>query len=156
MTSSVKESRLEEIWPFLEERLAAGQSVSFSPRGTSMRPMLRQGVDTVELISVSGPLKKYDLALYRRASGQFVLHRIVKADEAYTCIGDNQFEYEYPVKPEQVLAVACSFTRGGRRIPVTSFTYRLYCCLWCSTRTIRLYYRYGMERLKRMLKLTMK
>lgn len=37
------------------------------------------------------PLKKYDVALYRRPTGEYVLHRVVKVlDGAYLISGDNR------------------------------------------------------------------
>ena len=57
-----KEIRLEQMMPLIRERLAAGHTVRFSPRGVSMLPMLRQGIDSVEFSPVPPVLKKYDLA----------------------------------------------------------------------------------------------
>ena len=85
---------LAEILPIMQERLAAGESVQFTPRGTSMRPMLEGGRDQVILSPLPKEIKKYDLPLYRRPDGQFVLHRVVKTGETYTCIGDNQYALE--------------------------------------------------------------
>ena len=50
--------RLEQVMPLMLERLSDGQTVTFSPRGISMLPMLRQGLDTVELSAVPKKLKK--------------------------------------------------------------------------------------------------
>ena len=69
--------QMDELMPLILERLAAGQDVRFSPRGVSMLPMLRQGRDTVTLSPVTGRLRKYDLPLYRREDGRYVLHRVV-------------------------------------------------------------------------------
>ena len=47
-----------ELMPLVRERLAAGQRVRYLPfRGISMLPMLRQGVDTVELSPLPEKLK---------------------------------------------------------------------------------------------------
>ena len=52
----------EELMPLIRERLAAGQKVRYLPfRGVSMLPMLRQGIDTVELAPLPEKLQKYDL-----------------------------------------------------------------------------------------------
>ena len=51
----------EELMPLFRERIAAGESIRISPRGTSMMPMLRQGIDSVILAAPTGKLKKYDL-----------------------------------------------------------------------------------------------
>ena len=69
---------LDELMPLISERLSAGGSVRFSPHGTSMLPMLKDGRDQVVLSPLPDKLKKYDLPLYRRENGQYVLHRIVK------------------------------------------------------------------------------
>ena len=72
-----KTTSLEYLMPVFRERLENGQSVQFMPQGTSMLPMIRQGVDSVVVSPVSGPLKRYDLPLYQRDNGQYVLHRVV-------------------------------------------------------------------------------
>lgn len=152
MASSSKEVRLEELMPLIRESLAQGQRVGFSPRGVSMLPMLRQGLDTVELSPAPDRLAKHDLPLYRRDNGQYVLHRIVKVGEHYTCCGDNQFDLEYPVRRDQVIALVTAFTRAGKRVEVTGFGYRLYCRLWCGTRPLRRCCRRGRGWLARRLK----
>ena len=130
-------TQLDHLMPLFRERLAAGQKVRFSPRGTSMLPMLRQGIDTVTLAPLPEKLKKYDLPLYQRANGQYVLHRIVKVKEVYTCIGDNQFAFESGVARDQMIAIVHSFTRGERCYLVTDWRYRLYCMIWHHTRFLR-------------------
>lgn len=123
--------------PLIRDRLAAGQSVKFGPRGTSMLPMLRQGIDAVELSPISSKLKKYDLPLYQRSNGQYVLHRIVSVGETYTCIGDNQFVFEPDVRHDQMIALVTAFSRDGKRIEVSNPRYLLYCRFWCFTRPVR-------------------
>ena len=123
--------------PFIREQLASGGKVRFSPMGISMLPMLRQGVDTVTLSPLPEKLRKYDLPLYRRENGQYVLHRIVKAGETYTCIGDNQFVYEPGLRRDQMIALVTAFTRGSREYRVDHPGYRLYCRLWHYSRPLR-------------------
>lgn len=133
-TSSV---RLEQLMPLMQERLAAGESVQFTPNGTSMRPMLWGGRDQVILSPLPKQLKKYDLPLYRRDNGQFVLHRIVKVEETYTCIGDNQFEYEPGIRQDQMIALATGLIRKGKKYRLNGIGYGLYCRLWQGTRPFR-------------------
>ena len=128
---------LEEMMPLIRERLAAGEDVQFTPRGTSMRPMIHGGRDSVVLSPVQGKLKKHDLPLYQRDNGQYVLHRIVKAGESYTCMGDNQYHLEAGIRPDQVLAVVTAFVRDGKRYRVTDLRYRAYCLFWYYSRPIR-------------------
>ena len=129
--------RLEQMLPLIQERLAAGESVQFTPRGTSMRPTIYGGRDQVVLSPLPEKLKKYDLPLYRRDDGQFVLHRIAKAGESFTCIGDNQFIYEPGVRQDQMLALATGFYRKGKYYSVDGTLYKLYVRLWCVSRPVR-------------------
>ena len=151
-----KKMRLDDLMPLIRERLAAGQTVSFFPNGVSMLPMLRQGRDSVELSPAPERLKKYDLPLYQRDNGQYVLHRVVAVGEDYTCIGDNQFLLEPGVEHRQVIALVTAFTRDGRRIEVTDLRYQIYCRLWCASRPLRHFWRGWLRprlgRLRRCLK----
>lgn len=143
---------LEDMLPLMQERLAEGYSVTFSPRGVSMLPMLREGLDTVTLSPLPKRLKKYDLPLYRRENGQYVLHRIVKAGQTYTCMGDNQFQAENGVRQEQMIALVTAFARGQKEYSADAFGYRLYCRFWHYSRFPRRILRGVKRRLKRMLK----
>lgn len=143
--------RLEEVMPLIVEQLGRGQSVQFSPRGTSMLPMLREGKDNVVLSPVTGQLKKYDLPLYRRPDGQYVLHRIVATGETYTCVGDNQFDLERGIEQQQLIAVVSAFTRAGCRWSVTHPVYQLYCRFWHFTRPIRRAWRWAKGCIRRIL-----
>ena len=146
-----KQYRLEDLMPLIQEQLDAGKTVRFSPRGISMLPMLRQGKDQVVLSPLPETLKKYDLPLYRRKDGQFVLHRIIAVGETYTCMGDNQFDPEPGLQRDQMIALVTSFRRNGRDIPVTDPVYRLYCRFWHYSRKLRRFYRRGKNWLRRHL-----
>lgn len=145
-------TQLDNLMPLFRERLAAGQKVKFSPRGISMLPMLRQGIDAVTLSPLPEKLQKYDLPLYRRDDGKYILHRIVKAEDTYTCIGDNQFVYEPGLRREQMIALVTSFTRGDKEYSVTHWRYRLYCRLWCHSRPVRHFCRRALGWLRRHVK----
>ena len=143
--------RLEDLLPLIQEGLASGKKVRFSPKGTSMLPMLRQGIDNVVLSPVPEKLKKYDLPLYRRSSGQIVLHRIIKVGETYTCMGDNQFDPEPGLHHEQMIGVVTAFTRGARQIAVTDPRYQIYCRFWHYSRPLRRFWRRGKAWLRRII-----
>lgn len=120
--------RLAELLPVLEEQLAAGKEVCFGPRGTSMLPMLRQGIDSVVLQKPPARLKKYDLPLYRRKDGSFVLHRVVGVNgNEYTLCGDNQCAREYHVRHSQVIGVVKGYYRDKEYISCDSPAYKRYC-----------------------------
>ena len=150
--SQTKDVPLEAFMPLIRERLACGKSVWLYPRGTSMLPMLRQGIDKVLLSPLPKKLKKYDLPFYQRDNGQYVLHRIVEVGETCTCIGDNQFLLENNVRPDQMIAVVTAFSRGKKEISTSNLFYQLYCRFWYYSRPFRhLWYR-GISRLRRHLK----
>ena len=114
--------------PIITEKLNAGATVTIQPRGTSMLPLIRQGQDEVILKKPTGRLKKYDIPFYKRESGQFVLHRIVKVRKNdYVLCGDNQTEYEYNITDDMILAVVDAIIRDGKTIPVTDKEYLSYC-----------------------------
>ena len=137
--------------PLIREQICAGRSVSFSPRGTSMLPMLRQGIDSVELSPLPAQLQKYDLPLYGYPNGKYILHRIIGRDgDCYLCRGDNTYICER-VLPESMIAVVTAFKRGEKRIPVDAWQYRLYCRIWVGTYPIRRFVKRGIGWLKRRI-----
>ena len=143
---------MEQLLPFLEEELAAGRSVAIFPRGVSMMPMLRQGVDSVVLSPLPDRLKKYDLPLYRRIDGSFVLHRIVKTGATYSCIGDNQYVLERGVSREQMIAVTTGFYREERYYSISHPGYWLYCRFWHYSRFPRRVWRFIKRQFRRLQK----
>lgn len=145
-------TELDNLMPLFRERLAAGQKIRFSPRGISMLPMLRQGIDCVILSPVPEKLRKYDLPLYQRDDGKYVLHRVVKVGQTYTCMGDNQFVPEPGLRHDQMIALVTAFTRNDREIFVADPRYRLYCRLWHHSRGIRHLLRRIKNKLRRMIK----
>lgn len=115
-----------------EEELEKRGRLVYKNVGTSMRPLIRQGKDLIVISKPEGRLKKYDVPLYRRDSGQYVLHRILKVRENdYVICGDNQWRKEYGVTDSQIIGVLTAVVRGGKEIPVTGKAYRLYVHLWC-------------------------
>ena len=147
-----RELPLDMMMPLIREQLSRNCSVRLSPRGTSMLPMLRQGRDSVLLSPLPERLKRYDLPLYQREDGSYILHRIVKVQDAYTCLGDNQFDEEYPVTHEQMIAVVSAFYRGKRMIRCNALGYQLYCRVWYASRGIRHFWRRGIGWLRRHLR----
>lgn len=135
--------------PLIRECLENGQSVRFSPRGVSMLPMLRQGVDSVVLSPLPECLEKYDLPLYQREDGKYILHRIVGTGDTYVCIGDNQFVYERRVKHGQMIALVTGFYRGNKYHSVKEPSYWLYCRFWHHSRSLRHFWRRGIGYLRR-------
>ena len=76
-----REIKLDDVMPLIKEKLASGQEVIFSPHGTSMLPFLKEGRDSITLKAPPARLKKYDIPLYQRKNGQYILHRVVDVME---------------------------------------------------------------------------
>ena len=143
---------MEELMPLMLESLEQGRSVNFKPRGISMLPMLVQGRDSVLLSPVTGKLKKYDIPLYKRNDGKYILHRIIKVGDTYTCMGDNQYVPERGVTHESVIAVVSAYTRKGKKRSVKALGYILYCRIWHLSRPIRRLLGKVKRRLRRLIK----
>lgn len=131
--------QLKELMPIIIEKINNDGSVIFTPNGSSMEPMLKGGRDSVVLSKATKKLKKYDLPLYQRNDGKYVLHRVIKVckDDTYTMRGDNQIYNEKGIKEKQIIAVVTSFTRKGKTYSVTSKKYHFYCIFWGLFRYIR-------------------
>lgn len=143
---------MENLMPIIKEQLFAVQSVKFRPRGISMLPMLRQEIDSIVLSPLPEKLKKYDIPLYQRDNGKYVLHRVVEVGDTYTCIGDNQYTYEYGIRYDQMIGVVSAFTRGDKEYTVKEPGYQLYCRVWHYSRPIRYFFFRIIRKLKRILK----
>ena len=144
--------KMEQLIPLIQECLNAGQSIRIFPMGVSMMPLLREEIDSVVLSPVSGRLKKYDLPLYKRENGHYVLHRIIDVGESYTCMGDNQFVPEPGIHHSQILGVVTGFYRGDKKHDVREPGYRLYCRLWYHTRHGRRFIRRAVNWIRRHLR----
>lgn len=146
------ETELEELMPIMKECLSLKKSFRFSPKGISMLPMLRQKTDSVVLSPLPEKLQKYDIPLYQRDNGKYVLHRIIKTGESYTCIGDNQFTEEPGIRREQMIAVVTEFYRGEKKHSVNELGYKIYCRFWHLSRPLRHFCHRGINFLRRRLK----
>ena len=65
----------------LEQVLEEDGILYHTSKGVSMRPLIREGKDVLVIKKPAGRLKKYDIPLYKRDSGEYVLHRILKVRE---------------------------------------------------------------------------
>ena len=99
--------------------------------GWSMFPMLRNRRDRIIVLPVgSERLKKYDLPLYRRPDGKYILHRIIDVkDGMYIIRGDNTYVKEY-IPDEWILGYVSEFYRADRHVMANSKGYRFYAAFW--------------------------
>ena len=106
--------------------------------GDSMRPLIRQDRDILVIEKPKGRLKKYDVPLYKRDSGQYVLHRVLKVrPDDYVICGDNRYSKEYGISDRHIIGVLTAVVRDGKEMPITDLRYRLYVHLWCDFFPIR-------------------
>ena len=119
---------MQELLPFIEEAFVNDKTFTIPITGTSMRPLLICGRDTVTLKKCNDRLVKGDLPLYRRKDGTFVLHRVVGFDKKgnYIMCGDNQFLKEHNIEGSQIIGVVTEITRNGKTFSVDSKKYQLY------------------------------
>lgn len=136
-----------------EEILESEGRLIYSNVGDSMLPMIRQGRDLLVIERTSGRLKQYDVPLYRRDTGQYVLHRVLKVRETdYVLCGDNRWGRETGITDRHVLGVLTAIIREGKTLSVTDRRYRIYVRLWCDLFPLRAVLLKGIHALKRMRK----
>ena len=132
---------LAEYDETIREVLESGGAFRIYPRGTSMLPLLREGVDSVLLEKPDGTLKKGDIAFYRRDNGSYILHRVIKSGDSYIMCGDNHLTLENGIEQRHIIGRVCTIYRNDKKISTNGLRYRLYCLLWRSFLIRRVYFR---------------
>ena len=129
-----------------EQELDRKGTITYTCRGVSMLPLLRQQKDLFTITKRQSRCKKYDVALYKRADGAYVLHRIIKVlPDGYVFLGDNCLNKEYGITDQDVLGVMTSFVRDGKEYAADAGGCLLYAKVW--------YMLYPVRRLWKLLKL---
>ncbi len=131
-----------------EEQLNAGKTVTSFTVGDSMEPLLYNRKTHVFIRKVDRELRRNDIPLYRRPTGEYVLHRIIRVGKDHYYIrGDNRVGLE-EVPKDWILGVVTQIYRKGKYISVTDPGYRLYVFFWNFTYPVRRVYRSIKARLK--------
>lgn len=123
----------------IEQEVERQDHILLQTTGISMEPLLHNRKSTVVIKKPPKRLNKYDVVLFRRASGEYVLHRILKVRQRdYLICGDNGI-YKEPVAREQILGIMTGFypDMGERYISCEDLEYQRY------LRTVGL--RYGLR-----------
>lgn len=123
----------------IETLLKSGQTIQLFPQGYSMYPLLVPDRDEVILSPLPDrPLRRGDVALYRRDTGILVLHRICRCKEdGYYMVGDNQVQVEGPLRKEQVIGIMSGFVRKGKLFSSDDLWYRILSRIWLVMRPVR-------------------
>ncbi|MCI5910258.1 MAG: S24/S26 family peptidase [Oscillospiraceae bacterium] len=136
-----------------EEEINKTGKLIYTNVGDSMMPLIRQGKDLLIIEKVNGRLKKYDVPLYKRDSGQYVLHRILKVRKNdYVICGDNRWGREYGIQDRHIIGVLTGIIRDGKEISVNDKKYKIYVHLWCDFFWIRAFILRTKHFIKRRLK----
>ena len=143
---------MEELMPILQLQMDTSGSALLTVTGWSMLPMLHNRKDTVTICPVTGSCKATDVILYQRDNGQYVLHRIVKVGETYTCIGDNQYQYETGVRHDQMIGLVTGFYRDQEYHSATELSHRVYRFLWHHSRWLRPRVQAVKSKIRRLIK----
>lgn len=125
-------------------------------QGVSMLPMIKSGKDVVSIIAKNGRLKVFDVALYKRSDGAYILHRVLQVvNGGYIIRGDNCYVDE-KVAEESVIGFLECYFKGEKLINLDSDSYKRYVKRRLKTYKLRrffvLSYRNAKSLLKRMLK----
>lgn len=125
----------------------------YTNKGDSMMPLIKQDRDL--LVISKKPehrLKKYDVALYKRDSGQYVLHRVLKVRKHdYIICGDNRWKKEYGITDRHIIGVLTAVIRKNKEISVNDLRYKVYVHLWCDLFPVRAFVVHVINKLKRMI-----
>lgn len=139
----------------IEEELERSGKILQTTIGDSMEPMLQNRQNIVVIEKADGLLKKYDLPLYRRPNGKYVLHRILKVRKNdYIICGDNRIRRE-TVPHEWIIGVVSGYYKGKKFISIKDRKYLLYVHIWCDFYYVRaalLWLKSTLARIKRKLK----
>ena len=131
MESNVKIISPEELIPPLLSLLEEAESVPLVISGYSMTPFLVHCRDTVYLSKIRQPLKRGDMVLYQRDSGNYVLHRIYRSDSStYTMVGDAQTLLERGIRHDQMLALVTAVHRKGKLLKPGTFWWVFFQRVW--------------------------
>lgn len=136
-----------------EEEIQKNGRLVYKNVGDSMMPLIRQGKDLIIIEKTNGRLKKYDVPLYRRDSGQYVLHRILKVRKNdYVICGDNRWQREYGITDRHIIGKLTAVVRDGKEITENDLKYKLYVHIICDFFYIRAFILRGKNYLKRWKK----
>ena len=109
-----------------EELLEKEGCFVYTNVGISMMPLLRQRKDIIRIRKKAGPIKKYDVALFK-IRDRYILHRCIRVTPTgYIFAGDHNVFKEYDITDDMIIGVMSGVVRDGKEVDLASFSYRLY------------------------------
>ena len=136
----------------LEELLAEKGYIVYTNVGCSMMPLLRERRDIIEIRPAEFPIRKYQVALYKRGD-QYILHRCISSGPSgYVFAGDHNTFKERDVTEAMILGVMTRVIRGGKDIRMDDPRYRIYAHLWVDFFPVRVMILRAKSLLRKLLK----
>lgn len=113
-----------------EEIAEKGFSVLMT-NGDSMFPLIKENNSRVIVEKPVFPLKKYDVAVYKRGN-RYIMHRVVKVKNGryYTC-GDNRIRIDKNVTEADIVAVMRGVCTDGKYVWCDDEAYAKYAKMVC-------------------------
>ena len=127
----MREVDTQEYVSMLKDLVEEGNQVSLLISGSSMAPFLIHHRDTVYFKKPDRALQEGDIVFYRRANGQYVMHRIRRIrQDGYYLIGDAQTQTEGPLKREQIFGLITAVKRKDKLIRPGDFWWEFFARVW--------------------------
>lgn len=99
--------------------------------GISMAPLFYTHKKVVILERPDVRAKKFDIILFHRPDGRYVLHRVVKVmPDGYYTRGDNYLRNDAFVPEEQFIAILTGYYKDKKMVTTKNFWYRMYVLFW--------------------------
>lgn len=128
------------IIPQIKALIDEGQTVTFSVRGRSMRPMIEGDRDSVVLAPCEGEIRVGDVILAEFAERVYALHRIIKVEgDRFFMQGDGNLIGTESFTRDKVVGRAIAFIRKGKRLNMDSLKWRCYSAIWPRLQPVRRY-----------------
>lgn len=106
-----------------ENQEISGKIISFSPKGESMWPFLKNKKQSV-IIDTSILPKIYDVILFVRNNGEKVLHRVMQIlPDAFICTGDSSLKQER-VEKQALIGVMTGYYKKDEFVDVRCEKYQ--------------------------------
>lgn len=136
-----------------EDLLLLDGTFIYTAVGVSMYPLILEHKDVLT-ISVKENIEKYDVVLFKRDNGSYVLHRClaIKGDKYIMC-GDNQYKKE-TIEKRHILGVLTQINRDGTILTMDDPKYIKYVHKTCdhfAWRATKLFFKSLPARIKRKL-----
>ena len=122
----------------IAHELTQGRSVAISTKGTSMRPLIKEGKCRVIVEPLQNELQTGDIGIFFLSGTTYVLHRIIAVEpEIYITRGDNCVNCE-KVPKNKMLGSVTTIYKKNRKINMTDSSYRAYVRFWQLTTPLRI------------------